>query len=77
MKDTQTIVNVFSGTEVQVIILKGLLESINVPASVQNDFQSGISAGFGGGTASTIRLNILESDLEKAKPVLKEFISNQ
>lgn len=77
MRDNQTFINVFSGTEVQVIILQGQLESINVKSAVQNDFQSGISAGFGGGTASTVRLSILESDLEKAKPIIKEFISNQ
>ena len=77
MSDTQKFLNVFSGTEVQVIILKGLLESSNIHGIIQNDFQSGIVAGFGSGTVSTVRLLIHESDLEKTKPIIQEFFSNE
>lgn len=70
------LIHIYSGTEIQVIMLKGLLDDVNVQAIVQNDFRSGVMAGFGQGTVSTIRLMILESDLEKARPVLDEFASN-
>ena len=76
MSDTQTFVNVYSGTEIQVILLKGLLENINIEGLIQNNFQSGNIAGFGGGTTSSVRLKILESDLEKARPIIDEFVSN-
>jgi hypothetical protein len=76
MSDTQKFINVYSGTEVQVIILKGLLENINIEGIIQNDFRSGVLAGFGSGTASTVRLKIHESDLEKARPIIEEFVSN-
>jgi len=76
MKDTQKYTIVYSGTEVQVIILKGLLGNINIEGIIQNDFRSGIAAGFGSGTVSTVRLKIHESDLEKALPIIEEFVSN-
>ena len=70
-------VHLYSGSEVRVIILKGLLEDIGIEALVQNDYQSGITAGFAGGTVNTIRLKVHSSDLEKAQPVLDDFIQNQ
>lgn len=70
-------VPVYSGSEVRVILLKGLLEDIGVEGIVQNEYQSGISAGFAGGTVNTIRLKVHVSDLEKAKPVVDDFIENQ
>ena len=66
MADDKKYINVYSGTEVQVIILKGLLEEVSIHGIIQNDFQSGINAGFGSGTLSTVRLKIHESDFEKA-----------
>lgn len=41
------------------------------------DFYSGNLAGFIGGTADTIRLKIRKSDIEKANPILKEFLSSE
>ena len=70
-------INVYSGSEVRVIMLKGLLEEAGIEGIVQNEFQSGITAGFGGGTISTVRLKVHEDDLEKAKPVVEDFIKNQ
>jgi hypothetical protein len=70
-------VPVYSGSEVRVILLKGLLEDIGIEGIVQNEYQSGISAGFAGGTVNTIRLKVHASDLEKAKPVVDDFIENQ
>ena len=66
-----------SGSEVRVILLKGLLEDSGIQGIVQNEYQSGISAGFAGGTVNTIRLKVHASDLEKAKPVVDDFIQNQ
>lgn len=70
-------VTVFSGSEVEVLMLKGLLEDHNIEGIVQNDYQSGIIAGFGGGTISTVRLKIHETDLEKAQTIIIEFKNNR
>ena len=70
-------VRVYSGSEVRVILLKGLLEDQGIGAIVQNEYQSGISAGFAGGTVNTIRLKVHTSDLEKAQPIVDDFVQNQ
>ncbi len=70
-------VTVYSGSEVRVILLKGLLEDAGIQGIVQNEYPSGISAGFGAGALNTIRLKVHASDLEKAKPLVDDFIQNQ
>lgn len=77
MEDHQEFVDIYSGSQVRVIVLRGLLEEIGIDGIVQNDFQSGITAGFGGGTVNTVRLKVHESDFEKARPVVEDFIKNQ
>ena len=77
MTDTPEFIDIYSGSEVRVILLKGLLAKVDVDVVVQNDYQSGITAGFGGGTINTVRLKVHESDLEKARPVVEDFIKNQ
>ena len=70
-------VTVFSGSEIEVLMLKGLLEGLDIEGIIQNDYQSGIIAGFGGGTISTVRLKIHETDLEKAQTIIIEFKNNR
>ncbi|MGA9237980.1 DUF2007 domain-containing protein [Robiginitalea sp.] len=70
-------VHLYSGSEVRVILLKGLLEDKGIQTMVQNEFQSGVFAGFPGGTGTTIRLKIHPSDLENAQSILEDFIQNQ
>ena len=64
---------VYSGTEITVNLLKEILEETGIPALIQNDFNSGISAGFSGGVPSAIDLFIGEDDLEKAEPIIADF----
>ena len=42
----------------------------------QNDFQSGISAGFYGGGTEAVDLFNQESDLKSAQPIINDFINN-
>ena len=70
-------VTVFSGSEIEGLMLKGLLEGLDIEGIIQNDYQSGIIAGFGGGTISTVRLKIHESDLEKAQSIITDFTINR
>ncbi|MGB2116921.1 MAG: DUF2007 domain-containing protein [Flavobacteriaceae bacterium] len=77
MANNTEFVTVFSGSEVEVLMLKGLLEGLDIEGIIQNDYQSGIIAGFGGGTISTVRLKINESDMEKAQTIITEFKNNR
>lgn len=76
MQNSPQFITVFSGSEVEVLMLKGLLEGLNIEGIIQNDYQSGIIAGFGGGTISTVRLKIHETDLEKAQTVITDFTNS-
>jgi hypothetical protein len=75
MKTKDKLIKVFTGTEVTVILLKGLLEESGVGSVIQNNYNSGIEAGFAGGVLSAIDLFIQESDFEKVEPVLRDFIA--
>lgn len=73
MKSEENLIRVFSGSEVSVILLKSKLGEAGVAAVIQNDFQSGLSAGFVGSTPTGVDLYIREGDLNLAEPVLSEF----
>ena len=70
-------IDFYSGTEIAINGLQRQLESIGVLGIIQNDFNSGNLAGFFGGTADTVRLKIKESDIEKSKPILDEYLSSE
>jgi hypothetical protein len=73
MSENNKLIRVFSGTEIPINLLKNELEQGGISAIIQNDFQSGIMAGFSGGGPSAIDLFILESDLEGAIPIIEGF----
>lgn len=70
------LVKIFTGSEVAIILLKEMLEENGIASMVRNGFQSGLSAGFYGGTPSAIDLYIQETDLKNAEPVIAEFHAN-
>jgi len=73
MKEKSNLIRVYTGTELTVNLLKDELEKFGIAAMIQNDFNSGVSAGFSGGIQSSIDLFIQELDLEKAEPIIREF----
>jgi hypothetical protein len=75
MKEKNKLIKVYTGTEVTVILLKGLLEEIGVTSVIQNNYRSGVEVGFVGGVQSAIDLFIQQSDLEKAEPIIRDFIA--
>lgn len=74
MKDQDKLIRVYSGTALTVNLLKDELEQAGVTGLIQNDFNSGIVAGFSAGGPSSIDLFIQESDLQKAEPIINDFI---
>jgi hypothetical protein len=73
MKENNNLIRVYSGTELTVNLLKDELEKFGISSMIQNDFNSGVSAGFSGGIPSSIDLFIQELDLGNAEPILIEF----
>jgi len=69
------LIKVYTGTEVTVLLLKGLLENIGVKSTIQNNYKSGIEVGFVGGVQSAIDIFIQQSDFEKAEPIIRDFIA--
>ena len=73
MKENDNIIRIYTGTEILVNLLKDELEQAGITGVIQNDFESGTSAGIAG-NPSAIDLFIQESDLKKAKPILTDFL---
>jgi len=76
MENDNDLIKVFSGTEVAVNLLKDELETFGIMAMVQNDFQSGITAGFFGGGPSAVDLFIQVTDQKEAEPIITEFLKS-
>jgi hypothetical protein len=72
MKEKDTLIKAYSGTESLVQILKDRLEINGIIATIQND--SGDS--FFGGTPIALDLYIRQSDIKIAEPIIREFIKD-
>ena len=68
------LVRVFAGSEITVNLLKAELEQEGIPVNVVNEYEQSNFRGFSTGTPSSVDLYILDSDLEKAKPIVEEFL---
>ncbi|MBS2096966.1 putative signal transducing protein [Carboxylicivirga linearis] len=73
MNDTSDMVHVFSNTELTVTHLKNILEDNGITSLIRNDYESGNSAGFVGGSYTTIDLYIQKDDEAKARPIIEKF----
>jgi hypothetical protein len=73
MNKGDKLIRVYTGTELSVNLLKDELDSFGISGIIQNDFNSGISAGFSGGISSAVDLLIQESDMKKAELIISEF----
>ncbi|MFT4830466.1 MAG: hypothetical protein ACI815_000100 [Psychroserpens sp.] len=73
MERKNNYVSVFTGSEVDIILLKGLLEEKGIGTLVKNEKESARVSGFGGGSYGGIRLFILESDKIRATPIIEAF----
>jgi hypothetical protein len=70
MKEKDTLIKAYSGTEGLVHILKDKLEQNGIFASIQNN--SGDS--FLGGTPIALDLYIRQNDIKKAESIILDFI---
>jgi hypothetical protein len=69
MKGKDTLIKAYSGSEGLVNILKDKLEQNGIFATIQNNSLD----SFLGGTPIALDLYILQTDINKAEPVIREF----
>ncbi|MFA6127891.1 MAG: hypothetical protein WC699_11340 [Bacteroidales bacterium] len=74
MKDS--LITIFSGSEIEVILLQGELENNGIATSTSYGTYSGVSPYYGGAPVS-LDLTISELDLAKARPIIDEYLQNR
>jgi len=73
MDDRSKHIKLFTGSLIEIQRLQLDLDDNEIPSMVKNNFQSGLRAGFYGGSPSQVELFIYEEDLENARPILEAF----
>ena len=68
------LIRVFAGSEITVNLLKAELEQEGIPSNVVNEYEQSNFRGFSTGTPYSVDLYILDSDFEKAEPIINEFL---
>jgi hypothetical protein len=76
MKKENNLIKVFTGTEVSVILLKGKLEQIGIPAVIRNKYQSGVAASFYAGIPTAIDVYIQETDMNEVEPIIDNLYNS-
>ena len=77
MNDNENLKRLYTGSEININVLKEILDDNQVTSLVKHDMKSGLTAGFGGGYAEAeASLFVFEENLEKAKEILKEFLDS-
>ena len=71
------ITKVFVGGSITVNLLKTELEAIGISPIIKNGKLSGASAGFIGGTDTSVELHISQSEVEKATAIIEDFKQRQ
>ncbi len=74
MDTKNELVRVFAGSEITVNLLKYELENEGISTNIINEYEQSNFRGFSTGTPYSVDLYVLDSDLEKAEPIVKEFM---
>ncbi len=74
METKSELVRVFAGSEITVNLLQYELEKEGISTNIINKSDVGTSFGAPAGTPYTVELHILDTDLEKADPIVKDFL---
>ncbi len=74
METKNELVRVFAGSEITVNLLKYELEKVGIATNIINENDIGTTFGAPGGTPYSVDLYILDTDMEKADPIVKDFL---
>ncbi len=73
MDDQSKHIRFFTGSLIEIQRLQIDLDDQGITSMIKNNFQSGVRAGFYGGSPSQVELFIYEEDKPKALPILEDF----
>ena len=73
--DTKSkLVRVFAGSEIAVSLLTAELKKEGISTEMINEYEQSNFNGFSTGTPYSVDLYILDTDMEKADPIVQEFM---
>lgn len=75
MESKEHSVKVFSGTEKEAMDLRKKLEDHSIPAKIRNEVQDKEPEGMRGTPPANVNLFVNNSDIRKADPLIKDFLS--
>ena len=67
-------IKIYTGNQISVLLVQQELAEKGITSMIRNDFQSGLTAGFGGGSPNQIDLLIALEDVKVASEIVKEFV---
>lgn len=71
-----SLIKIYTGDEITVNRIKAELEDQGISTLVQNGFNQGLAAGFGGGIPSAIDLYVAESDFDNAIKIVDSIFES-
>jgi hypothetical protein len=74
MENSEGLALVYTGGDVNIQRIKAELEIQGINSIIEDGFKQGVGAGFGGGVPSAIDLYVAETDVEKAKEIIKAIM---
>ena len=74
METQSKLIRVFAGSEITVSLLSAELEQEGIPTEIINEYEQSNFRGFSTGTPYSVDLYILDTDSEKADPIVQECL---
>ena len=74
METKNKLIRVFAGSEITVSLLSSELEKEGIVTEIINEYEQSNFRGFSTGTPYSVDLYILDTDLEKAEPIVNDFL---
>lgn len=69
--------HVYTGSNVNVQYLENLFEKASISSITKDDFQSGLRAGFAGGTIDQVQLFVEKKNFDEAKKIADTAFSQE
>lgn len=77
MSTESTYETIYTGSEVNIQYLQGILEKAGFHSIVKNNFESGLRAGFGGGMPGQVQLQVAKNHREEARKIAEATFSEE
>ena len=65
---------VFAGSDITVNLLSAELKAVGISTEIVNEYEQSNFQGFSTGTPYSVDLYIMDTDLERALPIVNDFI---